>query len=253
MHTYGNEFSTSSAQEVLPFIFNTLGTPQSVIDVGCGIGTWLSVCNDLGVKDFIGLDGQHVLSTGQLLISDNNFMPVDFEISDKINLNKKYEFLISLEVAEHLKEKSSENFVNLLTSLSDIILFSAAVPGQTGMNHFNEQYPDYWQKKFESYNFHFFDIRSVFWGNNNVEWWYQQNMFLVVNAKNTVAFAKVEKFFKKWGGELFFTREMLELYTKTLKSYNTDSLGKSIILTAVKSIPLYFLNRILASMQRLNC
>jgi hypothetical protein len=249
MHTYGDEFSTSSAQEVLPVIFDTIGTPNSVIDVGCGIGTWLSVCNDLGVKGTLGLDGQHVLSTGQLLIPDANFMPVDFERIDEINLNQKYEFLISLEVAEHLQEKSADKFIELLTSLSDIILFSAAIPGQTGINHFNEQYPEYWRKKFESHGLEFFDIRSYFWDNSNVEWWYRQNMFLVAKSADA---ASIEKSFKKWGGDLFIAKEMLEQYTKSLNSVNTDSLSSSIIARAVRLFPRYFLNRLLVSLRKIN-
>jgi hypothetical protein len=249
MHTYGDEFSTSSAQEVLPVIFDAIGTPNSVIDVGCGIGTWLSVCNDLGVKNIIGLDGQHVLTTGQLLISDVNFMPVDFERIDEINLNYKFEFLISLEVAEHIHEKSADKFIELLTSLSDIILFSAAIPGQTGMNHFNEQYPEYWREKFTRHGFEFFDIRTGFWDNSNIEWWYRQNMFLVANS--AVA-ANIEKSFEKWGGDLFIAKELLELYTKSLNSVNTDNLTNPMIARTVHLFPRYVLNRLLDSLRNVN-
>jgi hypothetical protein len=52
---------------------------------------------------------------------------------------KKYEFCLSLEVAEHLKQSSSSVFIDTLISLEDNIIFSAAFPGQTGQGHINEQ------------------------------------------------------------------------------------------------------------------
>ena len=82
---------------------------------------------------------------------------------------------------EHMaSESSADAFVESIVRHGDTILFSAAIPGQVGQNHLNEQWPDYWQKKFAAYGFYFHDvIRPVIWNNNNVYWWYRQNIFLV--------------------------------------------------------------------------
>jgi hypothetical protein len=32
-------------------------TPKSMLDIGCGLGTWLSVAREMGVQDVNGIDG----------------------------------------------------------------------------------------------------------------------------------------------------------------------------------------------------
>ena len=59
-------------------------------------------------------------------------------------LERKFDLAISLEVAEHLKSSSSEDFVQSLTTLAPMILFSAAIPHQGGLHHINEQWLEYW-------------------------------------------------------------------------------------------------------------
>src|SRR5690606_6408407 len=86
---------------------------------------------------------------------------------------------ISLEVAEHLPEDAADIFVDSLTKHASVILFSAAIPQQGGQNHLNEQWPNYWNEKFRKKGFQAFDIlRNKFWENENVRWWYRQNMML---------------------------------------------------------------------------
>jgi ribosomal protein L11 methylase PrmA len=34
--------------------------PKSVVDVGCGLGTWLTAFNKEGVEDILGIDGEYV-------------------------------------------------------------------------------------------------------------------------------------------------------------------------------------------------
>ena len=51
-------------------------------------------------------------------------------------------------MAEHIEEKSSDTFIDNLATAADIILFSAAVRGQGGDFHVNEQPLSYWKEKF---------------------------------------------------------------------------------------------------------
>ena len=53
------EGSRQSAKEIIPLVLE-LVRPKSVIDVGCGLGTWLSVLKVLGVEEIFGVDGDHV-------------------------------------------------------------------------------------------------------------------------------------------------------------------------------------------------
>lgn len=84
-----------------------------------------------------------------------------------------------LEVAEHIPEGKADNLVKLITSSAPLALFSAAIPGQGGVRHVNEQYPSYWIAKFSSFEFECYDmIRPRFWNNAKVSLWYRQNMLI---------------------------------------------------------------------------
>lgn len=169
--------SLSSAKEIIPFIIK-LVNPKNVVDVGCGIGTWLSVFKIQGIKEAIGIDGPWV-KDNDLLISRNSFIRSDLKNPPK--LNKKFDLVVSLEVAEHLPESNASKFVEYLCSLGDIVLFSAAIPFQGGTDHINEQWQEYWARLFENKGYKVVDcVRKNFWNNNKVSFFYSQNMLLFV-------------------------------------------------------------------------
>jgi 2-polyprenyl-3-methyl-5-hydroxy-6-metoxy-1,4-benzoquinol methylase len=165
----------SAAKQILPFLFK-LKHFNSVLDVGCGTGTWLAIAKELGINEFLGIDGIN-LNQEELKIPMNNFINCD--LTSPINLNKKFDLLLCLEVAEHLPPENAGTFVEELTRHSDFIVFSAAIPNQGGQNHLNEQWPDYWQKLFFKNGYYPSEIiRNYFWDNKDVEWWYKQNIII---------------------------------------------------------------------------
>lgn len=171
--------SFHSAAVIVPVI-NALVKPASVIDLGCGSGSFLNQFKQHGVKTVLGLDGEWAnLSLVKQYLSEDEFAIVDLE-NFSVN-GRRFDLAINLEVAEHLSEASADKHVENLTQLSNVILFSAAIPFQGGQNHINEQWPSYWAEKFRKHDYLFMDIlRPIFWGNHQVEYWYQQNIFLVV-------------------------------------------------------------------------
>jgi SAM-dependent methyltransferase len=181
----------TAGREVIPLIIDML-QPQSVLDVGCGIGTWLSVFKEMGVRNILGIDGEYV--DKKLLaqnINEDEFIPVD--LSRKFDLNKRFDLVLCLEVAEHLPEICSREFALSLSRHSDQIVFSAAIPGQIGQGHINEQWLGYWVEIFSELGYPVYDIfRPKIWENPKVDWWYRQNMVLFSckdieneNLKNT--------------------------------------------------------------------
>lgn len=166
----------TAPREVVPLLLKMIH-PKSVLDVGCGIGTWLKVFEDEGITDFLGIDGDHV-DRSLLKISGDKFKAQD--LMQRWSLGKKYDLVLSLEVAEHLDEQVSDQFVEMLVQHGDVIVFSAAIPGQSGQNHVNEQWPSYWREKFRKHGYYFQDsIRQHIWDNASIDWWYRQNMFLI--------------------------------------------------------------------------
>jgi len=173
-----------AASQILPILFEFY-RPNSIIDVGCGLGNWIEVAKKLGINDIIGVDGNYV-NRSLLKISEKEF--VEMNLLESFDLGRKFDMAICLEVAEHLPKSSADILIESLTRHSDVILFSAAIPGQGGQNHFNEQWPDYWQSKFEKNGFEMIDFfRPKIWNNKKIERWYRQNLFLVVKKEHSLS------------------------------------------------------------------
>ena len=178
---YTNEFFQSvqdgarrSAKVVVPLVLQWV-RPSSIIDVGCGQGAWLAEFRELGVTDALGVDGDYV-DRQRLEIPAECFQARD--LSQPLNLTRRFDLAMSLEVAEHLPSQAADGFIESLTRLAPIVLFSAAIPHQGGTHHINEQWPGYWAKRFAQHDYFPIDcFRRRIWHNANVEWWYAQNMF----------------------------------------------------------------------------
>ncbi len=169
-----------SAHHLLPIVFK-LVKPDSVVDVGCGDGTWLSVVQDLGISDIWGLDGDYV-DRKTLQIPDHYFQSLD--LSQPFSLPRRFDLALSLEVAEHLPKASATRFITSLVSVADVVLFSAAIPFQGGVHHVNEQWQGYWAAHFEQHGYVALDcVRAAIWENAEVDWWYAQNTLLYVNRR----------------------------------------------------------------------
>jgi SAM-dependent methyltransferase len=168
-----------SADEILPIILDLLH-PVSIIDVGCGAGHWLAAANELGVKDTLGVDGGWVLET-KLAIPQDKFVAHD--LGTPLSLGRRFDLVLSLEVAEHLPASRAQQFVKTLCEAADNVVFSAAIPGQGGRHHVNEQWPAYWADLFQECGYQCHDIlRQRIWNNPRVAWYYAQNILVFVKA-----------------------------------------------------------------------
>ena len=164
-----------AAEIIVPIIIEKIN-PKSVVDVGCGLATWLKVFKDYGIKKVLGIDGNYV-DKSLLKISTDEFTSDDLTLPLKI---ERFDLALCLEVAEHLAPGAAYTIVKSLVKASDVILFSAAIPGQGGQNHLNEQWPSYWQELFAKHGYSFYDIiRPLIWNNDVIEYWYRQNIFIV--------------------------------------------------------------------------
>jgi len=177
---YVNSGAIGSAEQILPLLLSELEI-TSVLDVGCGLGAWLSVWNKLGTEDIKGLDGDYV-NRDQLLISKDSFIPCC--LSKEFNLQRRFDLVQSLEVGEHLSKESAALFVGSIVNHGDLILFSAAPKGQGGDEHVNEQDYEYWRCLFAMHDYVAIDyLRPLIINNKRIEPWYRYNLFLYVSAE----------------------------------------------------------------------
>jgi SAM-dependent methyltransferase len=171
--------SPAAAAVIAPLVVDLVG-PESVIDIGCGLGDWLAEFQRLGVDDVVGVDGDYV-DRAELRIPAERFRAVD--LSHTLEIEGRFDLAICLEVGEHLPAARAPELVARLTALAPAILFSAAIPGQGGVGHINEQWPPYWRVLFEQHDYRPLDVvRPKVWDDDRIAYWYRQNILLYADA-----------------------------------------------------------------------
>jgi hypothetical protein len=166
-------------------VVHQLFTPRSVVDVGCGLGAWLRAFSEMGIDQICGIDG-HYVNRQNLLIPPEKFISQD--LSRPFEIPGRYDLAMCLEVAEHLSAKAGARLVQALSQAAPLVMFSAAVPGQGGSYHINEQWPAYWRSLFAAEGFRLFDpIRPLIRDEASVRWWYRQNLLLFASPEGVSA------------------------------------------------------------------
>lgn len=186
MHIYSDRFfdyidrgARRSARTLIGHLAPWLGA-DSILDIGCGRGVWLDEWRSAGATEVMGVDGPYV-DRDRLAIPREAFAAAD--LTRPLYLERRFELAQCLEVGEHLPKAASTILVDSLTRHSDRVLFSAAVPGQGGEFHVNEQPLAFWQALFADRGYTAFDcLRPVLAQAAQVEPWYRYNSVLYVNA-----------------------------------------------------------------------
>jgi len=134
---------------------NDVFEPNSVIDVGCGIGEYVQYWNEKLNTDAWGIEGSK--ECVPYLVSDKIVIQ-DMRLIQYVRLRS--DLAVCFEVAEHIEEEYSDIFVENLTELSDRILVSAAPPGAGGHHHVNCQTQEYWHKKFLKFGYIYDEVQT---------------------------------------------------------------------------------------------
>ncbi len=166
--------------------------PRRLLDVGCGVGSWMRAGLDLGVEEAIGIDGDYV-DRDALLVDAHSFIASDLATQAlpdilRTRARASFDLVVCMEVAEHLPHGRAPSLIAELASLGDAVLFSAAVPFQYGTHHVNEQWPEYWSILFRGQGYSCFDfLRGSLWANADVDWWYAQNTLVFARDGSAAA------------------------------------------------------------------
>ena len=223
-----------AAHKILKCVFDILPSSKSIVDIGCGVGTWLYVAKKyFNVQKVTGYDGEYV-PRKYLKINQEDFFPSNLE-KMLFPCDKQYDLAICLEVVEHIKPVYADSLVHNLCGLSHVVLFSAAILYQGGTNHVNEQRLSYWEEKFKKEGYLLADIiRPLIWEDENIPVWYRQNTVIfsdlnIINRKENI---KKDSFVDIVHPDLF-ERHMEELKAKYIR---VNEMMQQWTLLAIKNI-----------------
>lgn len=217
-YAFYSEASYRSAMRMLPKVFELLGTPSVIRDYGCGTGEWLEAALHHGAEKAFGYEQEDVDIRGA------KSGPRYYTSTQKMEHAR---LTLCLEVAEHIEEPAADSLIFTLTQGTDAVLFSAAIPGQGGAGHVNEQWPSYWAKLFDRYGFEPIDfIRDQVWDDEAVSGWYRQNCILYV-AKDVIAKRPVLQAVKRACEGRQLDRVHPGLYIELLRRHSEDAAAAS--------------------------
>jgi SAM-dependent methyltransferase len=161
----------------------------SLVDFGCGAGGWLRAATELigeriaAEPRVLGIDGPYAKPFAVCERAEFRFQNLEARVSEV----GRFDIAISMEVAEHLTANRASTFVEDIVASSDVVLFSAAIPGQGGDNHINEQWQSHWVHEFARLGYRCFDVlRPEFWCDKRLALcpFYVGNGFLYVRIGN---------------------------------------------------------------------
>lgn len=188
-----------SPLRVVPLLIELLN-PSSVLDLGCGPGTWLEEFIRQGIDDVFGVEAAW-LHPSVLRIPREKVQIHD--LTTPLSLGREFDLAISLEVGEHLPDTAASGLVGMLTESASTVAFSAAAPLQGGTHHVNERWPGYWAELFAARGFVSVDaLRPRIWLDEQIAWYYRQNMFLAVREDALDRYPALRAEYERAGGSV---------------------------------------------------
>lgn len=187
-HTYDNAFMTYAAESsakaagLVTRHLHPLLDVKSVLDIGCAYCTWLKHWQDRGVPSIYGVDGAYV-DKNRIEVPQDCFGAAN--LSEPLNLNRRFDLVMSLEVGEHIPPPSAKTFADTIATHAErYVLFSAAPPGQGGEFHVNEMPYEFWRGHFARHGFDAYDcVRPIISATPSISYWYRYNTFLYVRRE----------------------------------------------------------------------
>jgi len=163
--------------------FALLGIPESLADIGCGIGTVVRLAAMLGIESY-GVDQ----------LANQNFVNATLfraNLVETFTLPKPVNMVWCTEVAEHLDQSAHATLCdtladNLAEGRGNYLVFSSAYPNQDGSGHLSERPSKYWKDQFALRDLNFRKDLTV----NLALLWSNINSPLFWLAANVMVFEK---------------------------------------------------------------
>jgi hypothetical protein len=167
-------------------IWQTFGPFKSIVDLGCAIGEFIAHFSQVRRIFAVGFEGSENslthMALGATIYLHDLRSPLEWGVP-------KFDVCMCLEVAEHIEPEYADTLVSNCCVMSNVVLFTAARPGQEGLCHVNCQPPEYWCEKFARFNFY---------REQGLEFEFKQHIEDWKSKKGIKAYYDNALVFKKW-------------------------------------------------------
>jgi hypothetical protein len=180
----------ASAAVALPVLFELIPGVTSLVQVGFGNGEWLAEARRLGVAEVYGIDGPW--ATLDDLLVGRDLVTIADTRQPFGGDGRTYDLAICTEYAEHLPSSRAASFVADLAALAPVVAFSAAIPGQGGVGHVNEQWLPYWEAHFAAVGYRMVDaVRRRLWNAAGMPAYLAQNLVIAVDERRLTEYPRL--------------------------------------------------------------
>jgi len=175
------EETTVASREVIARSIVETFAPATVADVGCGTGALLDELRRAGVGTVKGLE---YAEAGLRRCQERGLDVVafDIEIDTLPDGFGVADVVVSMEVGHQLRPTAADRYVDLLTSLAPVVVFSSAVPGQGDRHPRNSQPHSYWRAAFEARGYELDPTTTSTWRGQwldaDIAPWFSQNLLV---------------------------------------------------------------------------
>jgi hypothetical protein len=189
MDIYNKVFHKSIEYEELPqaeriaLYIRDFIKPNKFIDFGCSSGLYVDqIKKNIPSINSVGYEFSEYACDNALC--DNI---IKFDLTKSLNIEKTENTLgLCLEVLEHIDDNYSMDVLKNITNLSDIIIFSAAHPGQGGTGHINCRPKIDWIKRFHNLGWvvhHDLTTHFINYMLNGIHFgWLRMNVIILIKA-----------------------------------------------------------------------
>jgi hypothetical protein len=205
--TYTHEFYADVASraditsQIVAEAVSKFLTIQTLTDVGCGSGIWTknfllknNAINKAFTIDLPGTDREYLDSQSRDVYKVVN---IDKDLTMDPSLpSGVVDLVICVEVLEHIQELSARELISEFGKKTKFLVFSAAIPGQGGTHHINEQKYSYWYKHLRKAGFIPLDIFRDLLKISEVPSYYKNNLIFCINLNFSKSNQKNFDFFE---------------------------------------------------------
>ena len=119
--------------------------PFSVLDFGCGIGSYLESAYNHGL-DFMGFE---ISEAAKKYTPKHLLGAISYQDCTEPIITLPADVVLSFETAEHIEPSGTDQFIrNITMAVDGHLLFTAAPPGQDGTGHINMHPRQFWIDQF---------------------------------------------------------------------------------------------------------